>query len=258
MPKLVKLLTNTLELLHKQIAVYAKEWQHQKNPEALHNLRISLRQLRSLLNPLRSEINEFKTLDQFSKKIITATNRIRDIEVLIVELKRQQKLEIATSYEQKLREYFLDISQHFKFESVILSLNKLSSDWQKSITPNVSHKLEHHIAQHWQKQSHKLFKLLQQNDPDKHRLRILIKHLRYQSEIYRALLPKQATQQTEQLKKLQDLLGNWHDYYVWLNDANQNQCQELKILIPIWSEQLKYWEEQSDQALKKLKLKHFI
>lgn len=256
MPKLVKLLTNALELLHKQIAVYAKEWLHQKNPEALHNLRISLRQLRSLLNPLRSEINEFKALDQFSKKIITATNRIRDIEVLIQELKREQKTNIVTIYEQKLQSKFLDIDLHPELESITLSLTMLASNWQKTITSNIAHKLELHIAKHRQKQSHKLFKLLQQNDPDKHRLRILIKRLRYHSEIYRALLPKQATQQTEQLKKLQDLLGNWHDYYVWLNEASQ--CQELETLAPIWREQLQYCEKESDLALKKLKLKNFI
>ncbi len=256
MPKLVKLLTDILEQLQKQITIHQHEWTHQQNPEALHSLRVCLRQLRSLLHPLRSEFDEVIVLDQLAKKIMTATNPIRDIEVLILELKRQKELQIAMVCEQKLQTRFLDMTQHLEFEPIIRLLIQLSINWQQCISPNMAKKLEQHIAQHWKKQSNKLFKMLQQNDPNKHQLRILIKHLRYHSEIYQTLLPKRATEQTEQLKKLQDLLGTWHDYYVWLNDVDQ--CQELEILAPIWREQLKYWEEQSDQALKKMKLKHFV
>ncbi|MDE2419706.1 MAG: CHAD domain-containing protein [Gammaproteobacteria bacterium] len=256
MPKLVKLLTDVLEQLQKQITTHQHEWTLQQNPEALHSLRICLRQLRSLLRPLRSELNEVIVLDQLAKEIITKTNCIRDIEVLILELKQRQKPEIAMIYEQKLQSSFLNIVQHLEFQSIIQSLSHLSLSWQKSISLNTAEKLEHHIAEDWQKQSHKLFKLIQQNVPDKHQIRILIKHLRYHSEIYQKFLPKRAPQQTQQLKKLQDLLGTWHDYFVWLNDIDQ--CQELVALEPIWREQLQYWEEKSDQALKKLKLKHFV
>lgn len=256
MPKLVKLLTDVLAQLQKQITIHQHEWTLQQNPEALHSLRICLRQLRSLLRPLRSELDYVIVLDQFAKKIITETNHIRDIEVLILELKQRQKSDIAMMYEEKLQINFLNIAHHLEFEPITQSLIQLSSNWKKSISPNIAQRLEHHIAQQWQKQSHKLFKLIQQNIPDKHQIRILIKHLRYHSEIYQTFLPKHATQQTEQLKKLQDVLGTWHDYYVWLNDIEQSQ--ELATLGPIWREQLQYWEEKSNQALKKLKLKHFV
>ncbi len=256
MPKLVKLLTDALEQLQKQITIHQHEWTLQQNPEALHSLRICLRQLRSLLRPLRSQLDEVIVLDQRAKKILTETNRLRDIEVLILELKNQQKTEIAMIYEEKLRISFLNITQNLELSSITQSLNHLSLSWKKSISPNLAQKLEHHIAQHWQKQSHKLFELIQDNVPDKHQLRILIKHLRYHIEIYQTLLPKRATQQIQPLKKLQDLLGTWHDYFVWLNDIEQSQ--ELAPLSSIWQEQLRYWEEKSDQALKKLKPKHFV
>jgi len=53
MPKLVKILADVLAQLQKQMTTHQHEWMLQQNPDALHSLRICLRQLRSLLRPLQ-------------------------------------------------------------------------------------------------------------------------------------------------------------------------------------------------------------
>ena len=87
MPKLVKLLIKALQQLQKQVVIHQEQWAQQQNPEALHSLRICLRQLRSLLRPLRSQLGEAMVLDGLVKNSMESTNRIRDYEVLIIELK---------------------------------------------------------------------------------------------------------------------------------------------------------------------------
>ena len=251
MSKLVKLLTEAAQRLQTQLLASHEQLTLQQNNEALHHLRISLRQLRSLLRPLRSYFDEAMVLDGLVKKAMEATNRIRDHEVLICELRKHQMLELAQSYQQDLQPAYLLVAQQPELETINQLLLRLPQYLQNSISARSAQQIEEHICQQWQQQSQKLFKLIQQKQQDKHRLRILIKQLRYNSETYQSILPKRASAQTQQLKNLQELLGTWHDYVVYVAYAQQQA--ELHVLIPIWQQQLHHWEHESDQALKQLK-----
>lgn len=255
MPKLVKLLTQASQQLQTQLLTSHQQLTQQQNPEALHDLRVSLRQLRSLLRPLRADLNEVKVLDGLVKKTMASTNRIRDREVLIIELKQRQMFDLAEDYQRGLQTAYLLVAQQPELEAIHQRLISLPSYWQNSISAPTAQHLEQDICQQWQQQSQKLFKLIekkqQQKTQDKHRLRILIKQLRYNSEAYQSILPKRASAQTQHLKNLQALLGTWHDYVIFL--AHAEQQTELQVLIPIWQQQLQHWEHASDQALKQLK-----
>ncbi|GAC1375226.1 MAG: hypothetical protein NVS3B3_11640 [Aquirhabdus sp.] len=251
MPKLVKLLTQATQQLQAQLLTNHAQLTQQQNDEALHHLRVSLRQLSSLLRPLRFSLDEAMVLDGLVKKMMESTNQIRDREVLILELRQHQMFDLADCYQQELQTTYLNVAQQPELEAIHQRLIDLSRYWLDLLSARTAQHLEEHIDQQWQQQSHKLFKLIQKKQQDKHRLRILIKHLRYNSEIYQTILPKRASVQTQQLANLQEMLGKWHDYFVFLTHAQQ--YPELHGLIPIWQQQLGRWEQESDHALKQLK-----
>lgn len=251
MPKLVKLLTQVSQQLKAQLLTSHAQLTQQQNDEALHRLRVCSRQLRSLLRPLRSSLDEAMVLDGLIKKTLEATNPIRDREVLILELRQHQMFDLADGYQRELQTAYLRVAQQPELEAIHQRLIDLPQYWQNSLSARTAQHLEEHICQQWQQQSQKLLKLIQQKQQDKHRLRILIKHLRYHSEVYQAILPKRASAQTKRLENLQELLGRWHDYFVFLTHGQQYPV--LHGLIPIWQKQLQYWEHESDQALKHLK-----
>ncbi len=251
MSKLVKILTKVLQQLHTEIAASQAQLTAQQNPEALHHLRVSLRQLRSLLRPLRPHLDEAMRLDRLVKKNMTLTNAIRDLEVLITELKAQDMNDLALVYQKRLSLALLNLGQKLELDSILLWLTVLPGYWRQALTKRTAQDLELHIGLQWRAQSHKLLKLIRQKTPDKHDLRIIIKQLRYNSESYHAIFPKRAKTLTQQLKHLQEVLGTWHDYLIWLIYAESHT--ELQALIPRWRQQLQHWEHESDQALKKLR-----
>lgn len=251
MPKLVKLLTQTSQQLEAQLLVSHAQLTQQQNDEALHNLRVGLRQLRSLLRPLRATFDEAMALDEFIKKTLDATNQIRDREVLIVELREHKMLDLADSYQRELQTAYLQVAEQPELESIHQRLIHLPQYWQNVLSARIAQHLEEHICQQWHKQSQKLLKLIHEKKYDKHRLRILIKHLRYNNEAFQAILPKRASTQIQQLESLQTVLGRWHDYFIFL--AHAEQYPELHGLISIWQKQLQHWEHESDLALKQLK-----
>ena len=251
MPKLVKLLTQALQRLQTQLLMSHEQLTLQQNDEALHHLRVNLRQLRSLLHPLRADLDEAMCLDELVKKTMTSTNSIRDREVLILELRHQQMFDLAQGYQHNLQTAYLHVAQQPELEAIHQRLISFPQYLQFSMSASTSQRLEKRICQQWKQRSRKLFKLIQQKQQDKHRLRILIKQLRYNSETYQAILPKHSRAQIQKLTLLQEVLGTWHDYFVFLTCAQQQP--ELNVLIPIWQEQLQHWEHESVHAMKKLK-----
>ncbi len=251
MPKLVKLLSKALSQLQTQLLTSREQLTQQQNPDALHDLRICLRQLRSLLQPLRPYLDEATILDRLVKTSMTLTNNIRDREVLIIELKQQQMFELADDYQQHLQSAYLAVAQQAELDTILQQLLSLPAHWQSTFSTQTADQLKRHICHKWRQHNRKLRKLIKQKTPDKHSLRIIIKQLRYSSEIYKSILPNHASKQTQQLKALQALLGTWHDYFVWIEYAQHQTA--LNALVPVWQQQLAFYEHKSNQALKLLK-----
>lgn len=250
MPKVIKLLAEASQQLQAQLLTDHQHFIQQQNPDALHQLRISLRQLRSLLRPLRANFEEAMTLDRLVQHVMASTNPIRDREVLILELQQQQMPELTPHYQEEIAAAYLQVAQQPELEAIHQGLCDVSLGW-KSVSAHTAHHLEKHIRQQWQLYTQKLLKLMQHDLQDKHRIRVLIKHLRYSSETYQAVLPQSASTQIQALKDLQAVLGKWHDYLIFLAFAQQQP--ELQVLIPIWQQQLQHWEHKSDHGLKQFK-----
>ena len=89
------------------------------------------------------------------------------------------------------------------------------------------------------------------NDPghDRHRVRLLIKRVRYAAEAYPELnqLPPLVV---TRLKGAQQALGEWHDAWQWLLQAEQQA--DLQPCVAQWQATLERGEKRADKALVKL------
>ena len=89
------------------------------------------------------------------------------------------------------------------------------------------------------------------NDPghDRHRVRLLIKRVRYAAEAYPELdqLPPLVL---ARLKVAQKALGEWHDAWQWLLQAGQQA--DLQPCVAKWQATLEHGEKRADKALIKL------
>src|SRR5690606_24366742 len=71
--------------------------------EALHDLRIALRRLRSLLRPLR-KLESVAELDRAAQAVGRLSSPMRDAEVLHAELSRRGQAQLLALHDQHLRE----------------------------------------------------------------------------------------------------------------------------------------------------------
>jgi CHAD domain-containing protein len=99
------------------------------------------------------------------------------------------------------------------------------------------------------KQWRQLRAALKDPDHDRHRLRLLIKRVRYAAEAYPEFsrLPEVAE---KRLKAAQGALGDWHDHYQWLEQAKRES--DLRDCVPGWQLGLHRAEQQADAVLVKL------
>lgn len=106
-------------------------------------------------------------------------------------------------------------------------------------------RIEKRLAKQWKALDQAL------HDPahDRHRLRLLIKRVRYAAEAYpelAALSPKAVSH----LKAAQGALGDWHDCWQWLAQAERQA--DLLPCVPVWHTTMHEAEVRADRVLDKL------
>ena len=86
---------------------------------------------------------------------------------------------------------------------------------------------------------------LQDPSHDRHRLRLLIKRVRYAAEAYPELdkLPVKAVLR---LKQAQGALGDWHDCWQWLLQAEHQA--DLQPCVTIWRRTMAQAEGEADRG----------
>jgi CHAD domain-containing protein len=198
--------------------------------EALHDLRIHLRRLRSLLRPLR-KIAEVAQLDGVAAEVGALTSPVRDLEVLIHALERQGCTAQAQARIAHINHSYSNISQSAALERLLQLLNEWPSRFRSCQRAGDLRKLKKHITHRLRKQIKQLRQALLLPQSDRHQLRLLIKKARYATAAYPQLSPC-STQATEALKQAQAALGDWHDYFQWCRQAEQQA--DLQALLPQW------------------------
>jgi len=213
--------------------------------EALHDLRIALRQLRSLLRPLCA-IAACADLQQRAAQLGRLSGPLRDLEVLQAYL-RQQGLNSAAQLRQpRLEQGYAELLASAPLTQLLRALDDWPQQWREAACDGQLCGLDKLIRKRLRKDRKRLAQALLDPAHDRHRLRLLAKRLRYAAEAYPQLagLPGGIGLQ---LKQAQSALGDWHDHWQWLQRAEAEA--DLQPCVPTWRAALQRAEQQADAAL---------
>lgn len=216
--------------------------------EALHDLRIAVRRLRSLLRPLCS-LPGVEQLEDAAKALGTLTTPLRDREVLAAELVKRGFAQAAQRLLQRRSATFASVAVSPQLSRVLSILDAfplfLRAAQREGLAKSLTKRVDKRLVKQWRT----LNDALQDPAHDRHRLRLLIKRVRYGDQAY-PQLDHAGKKLQRLLKQAQGDLGSWHDRLQWLL-----QAREQAVLGPFtadWEQELHEAERQSDATLEAL------
>ncbi|WP_339437419.1 CHAD domain-containing protein [Pseudomonas sp. EL_65y_Pfl1_R32] len=212
--------------------------------EALHDLRIAVRKIRSLLRPLRN-MPEAAALNQSAAEVGRATTSTRDLEVIIGELQKMGYPHQAESRSSVRLEQYRNIATSRELDKLFAELDQWPELFRTAERAGELVDVKRRIEKALKKRINQLIAGLRDKDFDRHELRIIVKNARYLSDAFPTLSPLKAKSR-EQLKSVQTSLGSWHDHYQWCLRAEAEP--DLLEIAP-------YWKVASEQALADAELK---
>ncbi len=216
--------------------------------EALHDLRTSNRRLRSLLRPLRG-LPGVEQLEGAAKAVGDLTTPLRDKEVLAAHLAANGQPEAAARRVAQLQGAFGAVAASAELARLLAVLDAfpqfLRAAQRQALLRGLRRRIDKRLAKQWSK----LLKAMRDPAHDRHRLRLLIKRVRYAAESY-PQLDRTPGKTVKCLKRAQSALGDWHDHVQWLLQAEQQA--DLKPCIAVWNLALGQAEERSDEVLNQL------
>ena len=220
------------EVLRLQITLYAcrERLQAQTDGEALHDLRVCLRRLRSLLKPLKGAAGS-EPIQQRAAELGRLSGPLRDLEVLIDKLRQHDEQAAADRR----------VAERVRGDALLLASRSLPAlfraldEWPQELARQQASgeldDLDKKVKRYLRKQRARLVEALGDSEHDRHRVRLLIKRVRYTAEAYPQLSPLSATQ-VRLLKKGQAVLGDWHDHLQWLARAEREP--DLQVFEASW------------------------
>ncbi len=219
--------------------------QAQTDPEALHDLRTTVRRLRSLIRPLRG-LPGVDQLEDAARGVGQLTTPYRDREVLAAHLLKRGYHDLAARRVAQMRGVFPQVAASAELERLVRILDGFPrfarAAQRQKLIGNLRGRIEKRLAKQWRQLQH----ALQDPGHDRHRLRLLIKRARYGAEAYPALDKADATL-VKRLKQAQGTLGDWHDNWQWLLQVEQEP--DLLPCLHEWQAALLKAEQRSDLAL---------
>lgn len=237
-------------LLALQVKLYACQARLLDNTdsEALHDLRTSVRRLRSLLRPLRG-LPGTEPAELAAKAVGQLTTPYRDREVLAAHLREDGHQALAATRERAMQGVFQRVGRSPQVAQLLRSVDGLPGFLRAAQRAGLLGGLRRRIAKRLGKQRSQLLAALEDPAHDRHRLRLLIKRVRYAAEAYPEL-DALAPATIKQLKRAQGALGDWHDHHQWLLQAEQET--DLQPCVRQWREAYQRAEIRSDKVLEKL------
>ncbi|WP_397453388.1 CHAD domain-containing protein [Pseudomonas sp. NA-150] len=217
--------------------------------EALHDLRIAVRRLRSLLRPLH-DVPGTQQLELAAKDIGDLTTPLRDREVLAAYLKKLGMTDAAQRRGVTLGNDYRDVAgsdELARLFSVLEAFPRfLRASQHQGLLHDLHKRIDKRLEKQWKKLDHGI------NDPahDRHRLRLLIKRVRYADEAYPEFSHHAGKKAQVSLKAAQGALGDWHDHLQWLVQAQEQP--DLAPCKPRWEQGIVRAELEADQALERL------
>lgn len=236
-----------VQVITLQVRLYACQARMQAptDSEALHDLRIAVRRLRSLLRPLRRQ-PQCVRLEEAAAALGQASGPLRDLEVLMAELQRQGHAELAGRYAADVAQGYQQLLDGLPLRRLLILLDDWPEECRASAAAGEWQVSEKRVTRYMDKLRDKLAEALRDPAHDRHRLRLLIKRVRYCAEIYPQLVELPKTTH-KALRKAQGALGDWHDQLQWL--ARVQAEPALAVCAQRWQARMLQAEARADQAL---------
>ncbi|AWF58025.1 CHAD domain-containing protein [Pseudomonas aeruginosa] len=218
------------------------------DPEALHDLRVAARRLRSLLKPLRLGALA-EDLDRAAKALGQATNPIRDMEVMAAELERHGLLIPASLRRQAVLRWYRQAGSSPQIKDLLDALDAWPDGVRRAMTEGRLDDLEAEASKRIRHQLRKLLAALDDPGHDLHDIRLLVKRARYSQEAYPDLCPLPG-KVLDTLKTLQTMLGDWHDHQQWCLRADEQA--DLRPLSAEWRRSEAAALDRADESVRRL------
>ncbi|WP_426119882.1 CHAD domain-containing protein [Pseudomonas sp. DSP3-2-2] len=222
------------------------------DPEALHDLRIAVRRIRSLLRPLRTR-DEVIPLNTAAANVGRVTTAARDLEVMIGELQSHGYLREADKRQAILKDGYSSILKSTALDTLFTELDNWPSAFRCAEVNGELISVKTEISKALNKRIKRLVAGLADPGHDRHDIRIMVKNTRYLTEAFPHVSPLRKKSRVE-LKAVQSALGSWHDHFQW--------CLKAKTetdLMPLSEEWTAASEASLAQAESKLvSLRHHL
>lgn len=216
--------------------------------EALHDLRTTVRRLRSVLRPLRAYAGA-EPLEQAARTLGQLTTPLRDMQVLAAFLEKQGLHEAAQRRNEHLARACPKVATSAELQRLLTLLDQFPAALRMQQRQGLLRGLRKTIEKRMDKQWEKLRQAMSEPGHDRHELRLLIKRVRYAAEAYPELSHQPKNMQRS-LKAAQGELGHWHDHLQWLAKAGEEA--DLAPLIAGWQMGIVRAERKAEQSLKQL------
>lgn len=229
--------------------------------EFLHQFRVNVRKLRSLISLLKLALpaSMLDTLKPRLSSIAGKTNMLRDLDVFILAQDSYRAM-LPANFESGLTELYRLIEKQRKQEKNQVAKYLSSTEYRNDVatcaaelsqssafqTPMASKPVLQAVKRLLLKRYHKMLAMSaainsQSADEKIHELRIEFKKLRYLIEFFVDLLPKKRTGKIiSEIKKIQTVLGDYNDYCIqieflnsYIDDTRIEMSKALSGLIAI-------------------------
>lgn len=234
-------------VIEQEVALFAasERLRARSDSEALHDLRIAVRRLRSLLHPAQG-MPGIDEIEAALSELGRLSGPLRDLEVLLPVLEAEGLEKAAALRRPALTSGYLALLASPQWDRLMRLLDGWPMLWRTAERHGVLEGLHAQVRKRLAKQWHKLREALKDPAHDRHRLRLLIKRVRYALEAYPkdSPLPQKVL---APLKEAQSTLGTWHDYEQWLIRSEREL--DLMPLQPHWNALHDLAERDADESL---------
>ncbi|MDO9312422.1 MAG: CHAD domain-containing protein [Nitrosomonas sp.] len=229
--------------------------------EFLHQFRVNVRKLRSLISLLKQALpaSMLDALKPRISAIASKTNKLRDLDVFILAQDSYRAM-LPANFESGLNELYHLIEKQRKQEKNKVARYFSSTEYKNDVTacaaelsqnsvfqtPMASKPVLQVVKKLLLKRYHKILAMKaainsRSADEKIHEIRIEFKKLRYLIEFFVDLLPKKRTGKiVSEIKKIQTVLGDYNDYCIqieflngYIDDARIEMSKALSGLIAI-------------------------
>jgi CHAD domain-containing protein len=188
-------------------------------------------------------------VEEAAKGVGDLTTPLRDMQVLAAYLRVQGMDPPAVKREKYLASACPRVASSAELNRLFGVLDQLPAFLRAQQRHGLLKKLRQRIEKRMDKQWKSLREAMADPAHDRHRLRLLIKRVRYAAEAYPELSHQPVGMQ-KRLKAAQGALGDWHDHLQWLAQAGQQV--DLAPCVAGWELGILRAEEKSDKALERL------